>query len=135
MRGGWNLDALGKFFRRRRRRRRRRPPGVGGEGEFEGAKPPEDSQGGLGGGEAPPNTLQGFGARPGFGTRPGFGAVSYINPHHIVSYINRHHIVSYINLHHIVSYIIPHIDLLRNFMKICFFDESAPNPSSRPLNT
>ena len=30
MRGGWGLDALGKFFRRRRRRRRRRPPGVGG---------------------------------------------------------------------------------------------------------
>ena len=25
MRGGWDLDALGKFFRRRRRRRRRRP--------------------------------------------------------------------------------------------------------------
>ena len=24
MRGGWGLDALGKFFRRRRRRRRRR---------------------------------------------------------------------------------------------------------------
>ena len=29
MRGGWGLDALGKFFRRRRRRRRRRPPGFG----------------------------------------------------------------------------------------------------------
>ena len=28
MRGGWGLDALGKFFRRRRRRRRR-PPGFG----------------------------------------------------------------------------------------------------------
>ena len=27
MRGGWGLDALGKFFRRRRRPR---PPGVGG---------------------------------------------------------------------------------------------------------
>ena len=40
---------------------------------------------------------------PGFGARPGFGAVSYINPHHIVSYIN------------------PHIDLLMNFMKMCFF--------------
>ena len=26
MRGGWDLDALGKFFRRRRRRRRRRRP-------------------------------------------------------------------------------------------------------------
>ena len=26
VRGGWDLDALGKFFRRRRRRRRRRPP-------------------------------------------------------------------------------------------------------------
>ena len=25
VRGGWDLDALGKFFRRRRRRRRRRP--------------------------------------------------------------------------------------------------------------
>ena len=25
MRGGWDLDALGKFFRRRRRRRRPRP--------------------------------------------------------------------------------------------------------------
>ena len=34
-------------------------------GEFEGAKPPQDSQGGFGGGEAPPNTLPGFGARPG----------------------------------------------------------------------
>ena len=30
MRGGWGLDALGKFSRRRRRRRRRRrPPGFG----------------------------------------------------------------------------------------------------------
>ena len=31
MRGGWGLDAPGKFFRRRRRRRRRRrhPPGFG----------------------------------------------------------------------------------------------------------
>ena len=30
MRGGWGVDALGKFFRRRRRRRRRRrPPGFG----------------------------------------------------------------------------------------------------------
>ena len=29
MRGGWGLDALGKFLRRRRRRRRRRPPGFG----------------------------------------------------------------------------------------------------------
>ena len=28
VRGGWGLDALGKFFCRRRRRRR--PPGVGG---------------------------------------------------------------------------------------------------------
>ena len=28
VRGGWGLDALGKFFRRRRRRRRR-PPGIG----------------------------------------------------------------------------------------------------------
>ena len=26
VRGGWGLDALGKFFRRRRRRRRRRRP-------------------------------------------------------------------------------------------------------------
>ena len=26
VRGGWDLDALGKFFRRRRRRRRRRRP-------------------------------------------------------------------------------------------------------------
>ena len=25
VRGGWDLDALGKFFRRHRRRRRRRP--------------------------------------------------------------------------------------------------------------
>ena len=68
------MDALGKFFRRRRRRRRR-PPGVGGwgggMGEFEGAEPPQDSQGGFGGGEAPPNTLPGFGVRPGFGARPG----------------------------------------------------------------
>ena len=29
VRGGWDLDALGKFFRRRRRRRRRRPPAFG----------------------------------------------------------------------------------------------------------
>ena len=31
MRGGWGLDALGKFFRHRRRHRcrRRRPPGFG----------------------------------------------------------------------------------------------------------
>ena len=28
VRGGWDLDALGKFFRRRRRRRRRRRLGV-----------------------------------------------------------------------------------------------------------
>ena len=47
-------------------------PGLGGEvGEFEGAEPPQDSQGGFGGGEAPPNTLPGFGVRPGFGARPG----------------------------------------------------------------
>ena len=98
VRGGWGLDALGKFFRRRRRRvvahpglggggprlrlfpksnHKNAPPGAflwfdflncgggefGGVGEFEGAKPPQDSQGGFGGGEAPPNTLQGFGAR------------------------------------------------------------------------
>ena len=31
MRGGWGLDALGKFFRRRRRRRRRRRPPVFGK--------------------------------------------------------------------------------------------------------
>ena len=40
MRGGWGLDAPGKFFRRRRRRRRRRchrrrrPPGFGKLLEF-----------------------------------------------------------------------------------------------------
>ena len=45
--------------------------GGGGVGEFEGAEPPQDSQGGFGGGEAPPNTLPGFGVRPGFGARPG----------------------------------------------------------------
>ena len=27
---------------------------IGGEGEFEGAKPPQDSQGGFGGGRSPP---------------------------------------------------------------------------------
>ena len=47
--------------------------GGGGVGELEGAKPPQDSQGGFGGGEARPNTLPGFGVRPGFGARPGFG--------------------------------------------------------------
>ena len=29
----------------------------------------------------------------------------------------------------------PHIDLLMNCMKIYLFDDSTPNPSSRPLNT
>ena len=52
MRGGWDLDALGKFFRRRRRRRR--PPGVGGE--FEGACPLKTLRGCLGGGAKPPST-------------------------------------------------------------------------------
>ena len=74
MRGGWGLDALGKFFRRRRRRRRR-PPGVGGGGgkwgSLRGRSPLKILRGGLGGGEAPPNTLPGFGVRPGFGARPG----------------------------------------------------------------
>ena len=49
-------------------------------------------------------------------------------------YRNHHRIVSYIYPQQNVSYINPHIDLLMNFMKICFFHESVPNPSSRPLN-
>ena len=50
-------------------------------------------------------------------------------------YKNHHRIVSYINHQQIASYINPHIDLLMNFIKICLFHESAPNRSSRPLNT
>ena len=43
--------------------------------------------------------------------------------------------ISYINPQTNVSYINAHIDLLMNFMKICFLAESAPNRSPRPLNT
>ena len=58
LRGGSDSDALGKFFRRRRPR----PPGVGGgEGEFEGAKPHQDSQGGLGGQSPPQPASTGMG--------------------------------------------------------------------------
>ena len=62
--GGWDLDALGKFFRRRRRRRRRRrPPGVGGEGEFEGACPPKILRA-VWGGEALPICHKSWVVRP-----------------------------------------------------------------------
>ena len=59
MRGGWGLDALGKFFRRRRRRRRR-PPGVGGGGgeggSLRGGSPLKILRGGWGEDEASPPT-------------------------------------------------------------------------------